>query len=230
MLTLYPYENLGHANHGWLNARHHFSFGHYYNPNRMGFGTLRVINDDRIAAGRGFDIHPHDNMEIITYVRSGAITHHDSEGNEGRTEAGDVQVMSAGSGIMHSEHNKEFEDTTLYQIWIEPKERNIKPRWGSAVFPKDSVKDQLSLLVSGDGDAPLTINQDARIYAGRLQAGTTLTQPITHQAYILISEGEVELDGQLAKQGDGVEITSQNEVVLHAITDSEVLVLDVPEK
>src|ERR1700742_2117012 len=135
-VTVIPYEKLGHADHGWLDARHHFSFAHYWNPDRVHFGALRVINDDKVAPGRGFGTHPHDNMEIITYVRQGAITHKDSMGNTGRTGAGDVQVMSAGTGVFHSEHNLESEDTKLYQIWITPNKRGVKPRWEAREFPK----------------------------------------------------------------------------------------------
>ena len=171
MITVYPYENLGHANHGWLDARHHFSFAEYRNPARSRFGTLRVINDDVIKAGAGFDTHPHRDMEIITYVRMGAISHRDSNGNEGRTAAGDVQVMSAGTGVFHSEFNLEDTDTNLYQIWIEPNILGVKPRWDSHEFPKQPVTEALTLLVSGDGTAPLFINQDAYIYAGKISAG-----------------------------------------------------------
>ena len=125
MIKVYPYEKLGNHDFGWLNARYHFSFARYYNPERTGFGKLLVINDDIVHAHSGFDTHPHADMEIITYVRAGAITHRDSTGNEGRTAAGDVQVMSAGTGIAHSEHNEEDEDTRLYQIWIAPREKGM---------------------------------------------------------------------------------------------------------
>ena len=145
----------------WLDARHHFSFSNYQNPKRQQFGVLRVINDDVIKAGTGFDTHPHQNMEIITYVREGAITHRDSNGNVGRTEAGDVQVMSAGTGVSHSEFNRESEDTNIFQIWIDPNQLDVKPRWDSYTFPKQPTADALMLLVSGDGDAPLSIHQDA---------------------------------------------------------------------
>ena len=145
MIKIHPYEKLGQHDYGWLKARYHFSFGDYYNPQRMGFGSLRVINDDVVQAGTGFPPHPHNDMEIITYVRRGAITHKDSLGNEGRTEAGDVQVMSAGTGIKHAEYNKEKEDTNLYQIWIEPREEGVAPRWDSAKFPKTPINDALPL-------------------------------------------------------------------------------------
>ena len=228
MIKIYPYESLGHANHGWLDARHHFSFGHYYNPERTQFGALRVINDDVIKAGAGFDTHPHKDMEIITYVRKGAITHKDSQGNKGRTEAGDVQVMSAGSGVYHSEFNLESEDTNLYQIWIEPNKSSVDPSWAAKQFPKEPVTGELPLLVSGNGDAPLTINQDAYIYAGKLNKDTEISQTITNQAYLLVSEGEVEVDGQKLKKGDGAEIIEVDKISIKAITDTEVLVIDVP--
>ena len=230
MLNIIPFEKLGQANHGWLHARHHFSFSSYYDANRMGFGVLRVINDDIIQAGTGFPTHPHSNMEIITYVRQGAITHRDSEGNVGRTEAGDVQVMSAGTGIRHSEHNLESEDTNLYQIWIEPNRVNVKPRWDAREFPKEPVTDQLTLLVSGDGTAPLHINQDATIHAGRLLSGSSLVHRLKQQAYLLVADGEIEVNGEKAVEGDGVEITDLKEVSIAARKDSEVLVIEVPAK
>ncbi len=227
MITPYPYNELGHAHHGWLDTRHHFSFASYHNPARMGFGSLRVINDDIIAAGTGFGMHPHRDMEIITYVRKGAITHQDNQGNQGRTEAGDVQVMSAGSGIMHSEYNHEDDDTVIYQIWIEPNQHGVAPRWDAREFPKEA-SNQLTLLVSGDGRAPLQIHQDAYLYAGTLAAGSELTQAITHQAYLLVSDGSVTLDGHTLNKGDGAEITDVDRVNLTANSDAELLLIDVP--
>ena len=149
MLKIYRYDALGYVDHGWLQARHHFSFGNYFNPARTNFGALRVINDDIISAGTGFATHPHRDMEIITYVRQGAITHRDSENNQGRTAAGDVQVMSAGSGDFHSEHNLEKETTRLFQIWIVPNQLNVKPRWEAREFPKTKLSTHLIPLVSG---------------------------------------------------------------------------------
>lgn len=229
MIKTYRYEELGHANHGWLNARHHFSFADYYNPERMGFGALRVINDDIIKAGAGFDTHPHKDMEIITYVREGAITHRDSHGNLGRTEAGNVQVMSAGTGIFHSEFNLESEDTRLYQIWIEPNRTGVQPRWDAKEFPAKEHEDRLSLLVSGDGRAPLQIHQDATIHAGRISAGNKLGHSIKHQAYLLVSRGVLTIDGRKLKQGDGAEIRNLETFELAAQTDADVLIIDVPE-
>jgi redox-sensitive bicupin YhaK (pirin superfamily) len=228
MITHYPYAKLGHANHGWLDARHHFSFASYQDQSRMSFGALRVINDDIIKAGTGFDTHSHKDMEIITYVRKGAITHRDSNGNVGRTGAGDVQVMSAGTGIFHSEFNFESEDTNLFQIWIEPNQLKVKPRWDSSEFPKTPVKDALALLVSGDGNAPLSIHQDALIYAGHLVQGTQLRHPIKHQAYLLVSEGSLDVEGHLLGKGDGLEVRDLSSISIKALTDSAVMVIDVP--
>ena len=219
MLTIYPYKNLGHADHGWLNARHHFSFARYYNPSRLGFGKLLVINDDIVQAGTGFNTHPHDNMEIITYIRAGAISHKDSVGNSGRTEAGDVQVMSAGTGVLHSEHNHEKMDTVLYQIWIEPNVKNV-------------AKNSLPVLVSGRDEhknsGALFIYQDAAIYGGRLAAGEAITQAIKHQAYILASNGSFLINGTLMNKGDGAEIINEKTITITAKTDAEILIIDVP--
>jgi quercetin 2,3-dioxygenase len=232
MITVYPYAALGHANHGWLDARHHFSFASYRNPARTGFGSLLVINDDRVAAGKGFAPHPHDNMEIITYVREGAITHKDSLGNTGRTAAGDVQVMSAGTGVVHSEYNLETVDTRLYQIWIHPNVRNVAPRWEARQFPKTPANDQLPVLVSGmpehAGRGAMLIYQDAALYGGQLLAGETLAQPIKHQAYVLASRGALTVNGVAMQAGDGAEVTGETALTLKATTDAEVLVIDVP--
>ena len=232
MITVYPYENLGHADHGWLNARHHFSFASYRDMNRLGFGQLLVINDDVIAGGRGFAPHPHNDMEIITYVREGAITHEDSMGNVGRTGAGDVQVMSAGTGVIHSEKNLEPGQTRLYQIWIEPREQGVTPRWEAAQFPKQPVTDALPVLVSGQaqhaGTEALMIHQDAAIYGGNITAGTTITQTIRHQAYVLASEGSFTVNGIALNQGDGAEVTGDKTLRITATSDAEVLVIDVP--
>jgi hypothetical protein len=231
MIKIYPYESLGEAKHGWLHARHHFSFAEYHNPGRMHFGNLRVINDDIIAAKTGFPKHPHQNMEIITYVRSGAITHKDSMGNQGRTAAGDVQVMSAGTGVTHSEYNLEDEATTLYQIWIFPNKQDVTPRWDAMQFPKEVLQDKLKLLVSGrneDQGKALFINQDAAIYGGRIGQGMKITQEIKHQAYILASGGEISINGTKLKQGDGAEVTALKKFEITTLTEAEILVIDVP--
>jgi hypothetical protein len=200
----------------------------------MGFGPLRVINDDIVKAGAGFDPHPHKDMEIITYVRRGAITHKDSLGNEGRTEAGDVQVMSAGTGIRHGEYNKETEDTNLYQIWIEPREKGVAPRWDAAKFPKTPVNDALPLLVSGrkedEGSGTLYIHADAALYGGRLKKGAKLAHSLRGNGYVLVSEGDIEIDGQKLKKGDGAEITEQSSITLATPGgEAEIIVIDVPK-
>ena len=228
MKTLYTYKSLGGADHGWLNAKHHFSFANYYDPNKMSFGELLVINDDRIAPNKGFGSHPHDNMEIITFVRKGAISHEDSQGNKGKTTAGNVQVMSAGTGIMHSEHNHEDVETNIYQIWIKPKSRDIEPKWGSAEFPTESTKDKLKLLVSGNDDAPLQIHQDARIYTGTFNDQTTLNHIIKGQAYLLVSKGDIKIDDIKASKGDGIAIKDENEITLECQPNTEIIVIEVP--
>lgn len=232
MIKIYPYEGLGRLDAGWLHARYHFSFADYHNPQRMRFGSLRVINDDIVKSGGGFDTHPHQDMEIITYVRRGAITHRDSLGNEGRTAAGDVQVMSAGTGVYHSEFNEEKEDTNLYQIWIFPRERSVTPRWDARQFPKEPVNGALPLLVSGDeadgAKGALFIHADAAVYGGRLKAGAKITQPVAGQAYLLVSEGRVDVDGHALKKGDGAEVTDAQAVTIAAAEDSEIVMIDVP--
>ncbi|MFA7277190.1 MAG: pirin family protein [Pseudobdellovibrionaceae bacterium] len=237
-VVLYPFAALGHSDFGWLDARYHFSFARYWNPSRAGFGALRVINDDKVQSGRGFAPHDHENMEIITYVRSGAITHHDSLGHEGRTAAGDVQVMSAGSGVTHSEFNREDEATTLYQIWIEPNEANVPPRWDQQKFPAEPVRDALRLLVSGqpehEGRGTLYIHQDAAIYGGRMLAGSKAEQSLKHNAYVLASRGVFDIitpDGAVTRmhERDGLEITGAASFRIQAVEDGEILVIDVPD-
>lgn len=227
MIKVYPYESLGHAESDWLNSRFHFSFADYYDSNRMGFGNLRVINDDTIQPGTGFDTHPHRDMEIITYVTEGAITHQDSEGNRGRTEAGDVQVMTAGSGIRHSEHNLESVETKLFQIWIKPNAKDLTPGWTTHQFPKDITQSSLSLLVSGDGNAPLFTHQDARIFAGNLAAKESVIHPLRGDAYIVIVAGELMIDEAKLKKGDGAEVTEADALNLQPLTDCKLLLIEV---
>ena len=231
MLDIQRYNDLGRADHGWLNAHFHFSFAEYHNPNRMGFGPLRVINDDIVQAGGGFAPHPHRDMEIITYVREGAITHEDSLGNRGKTAAGDIQVMSAGSGITHSEWNEEKVATNLYQIWIHPRTRGSKPRWEARKFPK--TEGALHLLASGrDEDADkgaLWIDQDATIWGGVLKQGQEWKQPLPGQAYLLVSTGEVTVGGETLKKGDGVAVSSVSELAITANQVSELVLIDLPK-
>src|SRR6201989_502009 len=185
MIELRPFATLGGANHGWLNTKHHFSFPEYYDPARTQWGALRVWNDDEIGAKSGFPPHPHRDMEIITYVRKGAITHQDSMGNTGRTEAGDVQVMSAGTGVRHAEYNLEPETTTLFQIWIEPRSSGGSPSWGAKPFPKGDRSGKFVTLASGfdnDNDA-LPIRADARVLGATVKAGETVEYKLGASRY-----------------------------------------------
>jgi redox-sensitive bicupin YhaK (pirin superfamily) len=228
MIDIRPFESLGHANHGWLNARHHFSFANYHDPGRMGWGAIRVWNDDTIGAKSGFPPHPHKDMEIITYVRAGAISHKDSMGNEGRTPAGDVQVMSAGSGVVHAEYNLEDEDTTLFQIWVETDRRGAKPDWGMKPFPKEARDGAFQLLASGDpGDGALTIQADARVLGATIKSGGELryaADPMRHQ--YLVPSGTVRVNGVPAGPRDGVAITGEEEIRIEADSDAEIVLVD----
>ncbi|WP_292229595.1 pirin family protein [Brevundimonas sp.] len=230
MIERRPFESLGGANHGWLNAKHHFSFSNYYDPKRMSWGNLRVWNDDEIAPGSGFPPHPHADMEIITYVRDGAISHEDSLGNKGRTVAGDVQVMSAGTGIRHAEYNAETELTRLFQIWIEPTRRGEKPSWGTKPFPKGDRSGQFVVLASGfedDADA-LPIRTEARVAAATLKAGDTVDYPVgaTRRAYLVASLGEIEVNGVKLSPRDGAAIAEEDVITIKALTDAEVVLVD----
>lgn len=224
-IKIYPFTKLGKSEHGWLKARHHFSFGNYYDSNRLGFASLRVINDDIIQPSTGFDTHPHKNMEIITYVKKGAITHRDNKGNIGKTTAGDVQVMSAGSGIAHSEYNLENEETHLYQIWIKPNILNTVPSWDSHKFPKETAKNNFTLLVSGNQDAPLHIKQTASIYAGYLEEEKTISHKLDGRAYLLIADGEINLNDKILQKGDGAEIENEQILEFKALIDSEIILI-----
>ena len=231
MIELRPYNELGGAQHGWLDTRHHFSFANYYDPKRMRWGHLRVWNDDIIAAHTGFPAHPHRDMEIITYVRSGAITHQDSLGNRGRTEAGDVQVMSAGSGIAHSEMNEEDVATQIFQIWIMPDERGLPPSWGTKPFPKGERSGSFVTLASGlpgDTDA-LPIRTNARLVAATLKAGQSTEYHIApgRKVYLVPASGEIEINGVVAAAGDGVAISDESLLKVSAQQDSEIVLVDV---
>lgn len=230
MIDIRPFAGLGAADHGWLNARHHFSFASYHEPARMGWGAVRVWNDDTIAAKKGFDPHPHNNMEIVTFVRSGAITHRDSMGNEGRTGASDVQVMSAGSGVVHAEYNLEDEATTLFQIWILPDEHGGEPHWGQREFPRGDRSGKWEILASGDpeGDDALPIRADARVMAATMAAGSTITypaDPARHQ-YLVAPVGRVKVNGLPAEPRDGIAVTGETSIVVEALDDTEIVMVD----
>jgi len=230
MIELRPFNSLGAANHGWLDAHHHFSFADYHEPGRTNWGRLRVWNDDTIAPGTGFPAHPHRDMEIVTYVRKGAITHKDSLGNQGRTEAGDVQVMSAGSGIQHAEYNLEDGETTLFQIWILPDRRGGEPSWGARPFPKGDRSGRFVTLASGmagDDDA-LPIRSEARVVGATLKAGESLTYPLTgdRHAYLVPATGRIRVGDVEANARDGVAVTGLDAITLTAIEDSEIVLVD----
>ena len=230
MIEVRKFETLGAANHGWLDARHHFSFAGYHDPARTNWGSLRVWNDDAIAAKSGFPAHPHSDMEIITYVREGAITHRDSMGNERRTEAGDVQVMSAGTGVTHSEFNLEDSTTRLFQIWIIPDERGVQPSWGARPFPKDERAGRFVTLASGfpeDVDA-LAIRTKARVLGATLRSGESVTYetlPDRH-LYLVPATGAIRIDRDVARARDGVAITGLDRFTVTAIDDSEIVMVD----
>jgi redox-sensitive bicupin YhaK (pirin superfamily) len=230
MIELRPFKGLGGADHGWLKAKHHFSFGRYFDPERMGWGALRVWNDDEIAPRTGFPAHPHANMEIITYVREGAITHADSLGNEGRTEAGDVQVMSAGSGIRHAEFNKEADTTTLFQIWIEPDREGGEPSWGAKPFPKADRSGKFVVLASGfEGDADaLPIRAAARVLGATVKAGDTVAYDLgpNRHAYLVPAIGKVEVNGLKLETRDGAALANEPVVKVTALTDAEIVLVD----
>ncbi|MFN4135174.1 MAG: pirin family protein [Novosphingobium sp.] len=229
-IELRPFASLGAANHGWLDAHHHFSFAGYHDPARVHWGALRVWNDDRIAPRSGFPTHPHSDMEIITYVTQGAITHRDSLGNEGRTEAGDVQVMSAGTGIAHSEFNLEDIETRLFQIWIIPDRRGHAPSWGARPFPRDSREGRFVPLASGiAGDADvLPINANARVLGATVKAGQTVRYALTEDrhAYLVPARGKVRIGDVEANARDGVAITGLTEIVVTALEDAELVLVD----
>ncbi len=230
MIELRPFAGLASADFGWLKARCHFSFGGYYDPNNMGHGALRVWNDDEIAPNSGFPAHPHSNMEIITYVREGAITHQDSLGNKGRTEAGDVQVMSAGSGIRHSEYNLEPGKTTLFQIWIEPDTRGGEPTWGAKPFPKADRSGKLVTVASGfaEDKEALPIRAQARVLATTLKSGQTAEYRAdkSRHLYLVPAVGSVEINGVRVSARDGAAIRDEASLKITALEDSELVLVD----
>ena len=230
MIDVRPFATLGHADHGWLNARHHFSFASHYDPARMGWGAIRVWNDDEIAARSGFPPHPHADMEIVTYVRQGAITHQDSMGNKGRTEAGDVQVMSAGTGVRHAEYNLEDETTTLFQIWVQTDRPGAQPSWGAKKFPKGDRAGGFVTLASGfEADAEaLRINAAARVMGATLKEGETaeLSLDPARHAYLVAIGGAIEVNGTRAEPRDGVAVTGEERLAIRALGDAEIVLVD----
>lgn len=232
MIDIRPFASLGGFRNGWLNAKHHFSFGGYNDSKRMGFGALRVWNDDEIAPGQGFGAHPHQNMEIITFVRQGAITHRDSLGNTGATRAGDVQVMHAGTGITHAEMNREAEPTRLFQIWITPDQQGVAPGWDAREFPR-TAGEGLQVLASGRaadaGGNALALHADAAVLAARLATGehAHFTLAAGRAAYLVAATGDIKVNGKLAHERDGVALHDEPEVDIEALSPAEIVLVDV---
>ncbi len=222
----------GSADHGWLDTRHTFSFADYYDPEFMGFGHLRVINEDRVAPGAGFGRHPHRDMEIITYVLEGGLAHQDSTGSGGVIRPGEVQVMSAGTGVTHSEMNASKDEPVHFmQIWIIPERRGAKPRYDQKSFDLEGRRDRLQLLVSSDGaDGSLTIGQDARLYAAELAGGKSVEHRLEggRHAWLQVARGAVDLDEHHIEAGDGVAIAEEDVVKVTASEPSEILLFDLP--
>lgn len=231
--TYYPASERGHVNFGWLDSHHSFSFGNWHNREKVHFGALRVLNDDTIREGKGFDTHPHENMEIITIPLKGALAHKDSTGAEGIIYSGDVQIMSAGSGIRHSEYNaSHYDPVTLLQIWIFPKHTGIKPRHDQQRFNPAARRNQWQIIVSPrPEDQALKINQDARLALTRMDNATTLEYKavfVGSGVYLFLLSGQAEIGGQVLHPRDGLGITGTSEVCVHASEDTELLAIEVP--
>ncbi|MES9888510.1 MAG: pirin family protein [Candidatus Sedimenticola sp. 6PFRAG1] len=232
MITLRPGEQRGHANHGWLDAYHSFSFGQYYDPDNMGFSVLRVINQDRIAPGKGFPPHDHQDMEIVTYILEGALEHRDSMSNQGVIRPGEVQRMSAGSGVTHSEYNHSKEVTThLLQIWIQPDTPGIEPGYEQTRFDEREKQGKLRLIASPDGrEDSVTIRQSALIYASLLDGEESIRHEVDsdRSLYLHLAKGRIELNGEPLQAGDGAKITGESELLLSNGTGAEFLLFDLP--
>jgi redox-sensitive bicupin YhaK (pirin superfamily) len=232
MITLRPSRERGYANHGWLETRFSFSFADYYDPAHMGFRVLRVLNDDLIEAETGFGPHPHRDMEIVTWLLEGAVEHHDSLGRGGVLRPGDAQVMSAGTGIRHSEVNPGgFGRTRLFQLWIEPRAHGLKPAYGQTHVPASERQDRLRAVASHDGrDGSLVIQQDAVVYAALLAAGRTLTHDFApgRHAWVQVATGGLTINGVALQAGDGCAISAESAAVISATADAEFLFIDLP--
>lgn len=229
----YPATERGYADHGWLKAHHSFSFGQWYNPDRIHFGALRVLNDDTVAPGMGFGTHPHDNMEIITIPLSGAVHHRDSMGNEGAIPAGEVQVMSAGTGVTHSEFNgSSNEALKLFQIWIIPNQRNVEPHYDQFKIDPLSHHNQFTQLISPNRDGNgLWIHQDAYIHLASLEAGKTLDYHIKdedHGLYVMNIEGTVHTEGHTLSDRDALGVEGKKTITFEAKQHSKFIVIEVP--
>lgn len=231
MISLRKAGERGHFNHGWLDTWHTFSFADYYDPEQMGFTSLRVINEDRVAPGRGFAPHSHRDMEIITYILEGVLEHKDSLGNGSVIRPGDVQRMSAGTGVTHSEYNRsKTEPVHLLQIWIMPDKTGVVPSYEQKHYTEQERQSRLRLIASADGrDGSVTIHQNASVYAALLGANNTLTHPLApgRQAYLHVARGALNVNGHLLSAGDGAKLTAEPEVRLSQAKQAEVLLFDL---
>ena len=232
MITVRKSNDRGHLNFGWLDTFHTFSFGEYHDPNHMGFRELRVINEDRVAPGRGFGTHPHRDMEIVTYVLQGALEHKDSMGNGSVIRPGDVQRMSAGTGVTHSEFNSSpNEEVHLLQIWILPEKAGLTPSYEQKNFSDSSKEGVLKLIASPDGrEGAVTLHQDVSLYASILKSGETLEYALNSKrfAWIQMIRGEIKVEDFVLKAGDGASLENEEKIVLKAKEDSEILLFDLP--
>lgn len=234
MIRVRKAEERGHADHGWLDTYHTFSFADYYDPAEMGWGALRVINEDRVQPGQGFGTHGHRDMEIVSYVLEGALQHRDSMGNGTVIRPHEVQRMSAGRGVMHSEFNASHTDPVHFlQIWIRPKSNGIPPGYEQKLFPPEEKRHRLRLVASGDGrEGSVTIHQDADLYAALLDAGDRVThRPAAGRlAYAQVARGAVRLNGERLSAGDGARISGEEDIAIEAVEPSEVLLFDLPRE
>jgi quercetin 2,3-dioxygenase len=231
MLTVRPAAERGHAQHGWLDSRHTFSFADYYDPKHMGFRALRVINEDRVEPGRGFGRHHHDDMEIVTYVLDGVLAHQDSLGNGAEIRPGEVQRMSAGTGIDHSEFNHAADHRVHFlQIWILPEHKGLRPSYEQRAFPLGEPRDELLLVASRDGrDGSVTVHQDVEIRAGRLRRGVRVVHSLRpgRHAWLQVTRGAVDASGKRLVAGDGLAVSDEKQIELVATEDAEVLLFDL---
>ena len=231
--VLHKAETRGHANHGWLDSHHTFSFAHYYHPERVHFGSLRVLNDDVVDAGRGFGTHPHDNMEIISIPLSGDLEHKDSMGNTTVIKQNDVQIMSAGTGIYHSEYNRNKDkEVSFLQIWVFPKEQNIQPRYGQKTFTPEERVNKFQQVISPDKNGEgIWINQEAWFHLGNLKAGLETTYDVKQKSngvYAFVISGDVTVNGQKLSKRDGLGVWETDQLNIKADADAEILLMEVP--
>ena len=231
MIELIPSQTRGEANHGWLKAKHTFSFAEYHNPERVHFGPLRVINEDRIAPGQGFGTHPHKDMEIVTYPIAGAIEHKDSMGNGTVISAGEIQRMTAGTGVQHSEFNHSKDDELhLLQIWMFPEQKDLEPGYEQKMFSREEKLNQLRLIASRDGrDGSVTVHQHVDLYASILETGAEVELVIadSNKVFVQVVRGDISVNGQDATAGDGAQITNQDQLMITGQSEAEFLLFDM---